>query len=287
MDIQNTDSDEFNDKKCDLENKIRSELNIDNFSIDFEHRDDKLCIIYSFYHADNYKSRSGFIVNNDTFIDDLAKNIFDIHDSLKALTILNSLESIKFDNKSKIQIEYVWGNSIYSRIYYWDYNKIVISLSRESNQRLLDIYRDGEETFKLKINEMINSEIHNLNIVKAINSLSDTVLGKQLGIKFESSLDIELLRCMINRADAIKICRYSDKKSNIKMQVVENINQLGNFIVLCDWDINFKKKKIDIKIRDEKVIDIAENDIISNYTICSKIEQSIKLSDIENDNIFN
>lgn len=282
-----TSSADFIDNLNKLAKEIVDKLDISQLKFSIEHRDSNICIIYNFVCENKYKTGSGFVFNKDSFDNDLTTHIINIQNGCKAISIVNKIIDSRNDSTgNNIDIQMIWGNSLYSSIAYWDYKTIVIKLSKKSIQNLIELYRNGEQAFQVKIEDLIDNDIAKENIVETYKNIPNTRLYKELELEFNGNMQTELSMNMLSRKDAIQICVNNTSGQNLELHVVENIKQLGDFITLSIWNVDFKNKTISIKLKDEKVIDNKSEEIIYNYNICSRIEQSLALNDIEKSKIF-
>ena len=284
----NIGSEETNNKLAKLESRISKEFKIDNFKLKFETRYAKLCAIYSFQLNLKNKCQSGFSFELDELDNKLAETIILIQNGSKAIKIVNKILANIFDTgENYVKLNYIWGNSEYCKVSYWDYDNLVIELSRSSVKKLSNEIESGEKSFELSMRQMLDDNIGYSDIIQTMNSVKNTKFVKEMGIAFESdSIEEEFTRMMLSREDTLSFCKSYNKSKNLEISNVEVINQLGRFLVQATWNINFKNKDVEIRLKDDKAIDLEDMTIITNYNICSRIEQSLKLSEQEKSLIF-
>lgn len=268
----------------DLSKKIASNFDIKNFGLDIQTRNNKNYILFKFESSHGLSSASGFEYNLDTFSDDMANIVLDIIDGNSAIDIINNALD---DRANSIELFYIWGRSINCEVSYWDYNKIAFKLSKVALDNMLRAYRSGTKSFEITVIKLINNlQLSGDSILNIISNFNDYEINKLFQAKLdELDLSYHLCHNMISREKAIDIAKSA--KSNIKIRVVDMIEQLGLFVSLSEWSIDVEAKDISISLIGDRVIDINAHDIISNYGICSRIEQFLKLKDSEKSLIFN
>ena len=67
---------------------------------------------------------------------------------------------------------------------------------------------------------------------------------------------------------------------------MQRVDQLGKFIVPYCIKVDRVEKVASIKILEDTVIDCSTSEILTNYSICSRIANLIALSDAEISKIF-
>ena len=252
--------------------KICECYDFSEFKLDIVTRGNVQYIIYKFNGFNNASCSGGFVYNYDTFDSDIASAVTDIIDGNDAINILNEIiESDRDKLGGKVAVYFVWGRGPYCKVYDWDYSKIGIKISRDALANLLDNYREGAKSFRNEIS----------------SAVAKSAIGKAINAKIE---DIELInhltRQMLNRNEAISYCKDHRSSGVISLQVVEIVQQLGVFVALANWVVDFKNKNISVSLINEQVIDVDNAEVISNYGICSRIEQIIGLSSDEINSIM-
>lgn len=258
-----------------LSSKLESEFNIEKFKLEYAILYKKETIVYSFI-SEGIICKSGFTYEPESFDDKLSKAILDIVDSEEALALINNnLDSSR--QAESLEIKYIYGKGTHSSIYYWDYNKIVIGLSEKALNGILEQYRNNNESYKLFVDSnKLNEEISGLTIIDIVKSFNSLSLNQKFQIELETSdLETELVKEAISIKDVIDYIT-EHKSFDMSITTVEVVRQLGVFIVLVKWEYEASTNKTTPKIVGEKIIDIENNEIIYNYSILSRIEQSIK-----------
>ena len=273
----------------DISNKVSSEYGVDGLSFGIVTRNGIEYITYSFGGASHSKSAGGFKFNCSTFESDIGNTMADIVDGYNALRIINdTIENAVDASGEKRSIYYTMSKAKVSSIYYWDYSHIGVKLSEKSTNIILKAFRSSENSFKLLIKSLVAKDgMYKDNIINFIRNFNTYEMHSKFDIVLESNnMSLELSKNMLSRDEAIQYISEFKSKKHLELYVVQIIEQLGVFIALAKWVVDFDSKDVSIYLKDEQVIDATNGEILSNYGICSRIEQILRLNDQEKELMF-
>lgn len=273
-----------------ISKKIGGYFKLRQFSLKSSIRNKQEYIVYSFRDTYDNMCIAAFKFNPDNIIDTFTSHISSIILGEKALQILNDItDDYKTKSGVDVDVQYQWGRSNYCTIGSWDFDHTTVKLSDKALTKLISMFNEGENSFKLKMGSLVEeSELGKRNIVEFIKRFDEIGIHTVLGAKLQpASIEKLLTRYMISKSDAIKICHKNKDMNGIQnILVVYVINQLGSFAVLSNWKVDYNSKSVDISIVDDQIIDLESATIVSNFGICSRIEQILKLNDLDINSIF-
>lgn len=274
-----------------LSSKIESEYNI---SIIFSTINRGSCtyITYKFFDKYGTLCKAAFKLQPDSGADTMVTNLVAIIAGSEAIEILNdSYDKYRASTGSAIDIRYQWGRAVDCSIGAWDFSNITVKLSAKAIDKLISLYTSSQSSLGLKLSGAIEqSEVGKQNIVEFIRDFDTFPIHKMLDaeISKEPTKDI-LSKSMLRPDDAKSIIRNNAKsmtKGTQNLLVVRVVSQLGTFIVLSNWKVDYGDKTISTSIIDDKAIDLESASIVTSYSIISRIEQVIKLSKSDIAEIF-
>ena len=283
------DISEVNVELAEISKVISDELMVDNLSIKEELINCKKYIRYAF--TDNGMCCSSAVkVNYEALAKDIADHLDLIVNGISALHILNDKIKdfiSKSTNSYNIEIQWGFGNS-YS-IGYWDYEKAVIRISKKSLIKLVSDYHNGENTFRNMMESAIDKNILSSNIIEFIDNFNNSKLSTFLNDTIQTDdIDTLLSKNMMTKKDVIDlIASNKDYRATQNITVLYIVRQLGHFVVLQNWKVDYKNKSIITNILGDRVLDIDYKSVITNDSICSRIEHILDLDKNEVENWFN
>lgn len=264
-----------------ISDKINQEYSISQLKFLSSVRNGTQYIIYRFKDDNGRFCKSAIEVNHDTLVDDFVDHLYMIIAGCKAIQIINeAYDEYRTNFGAPMSIEYKWGRLKGCDIAYWDFNSIVVELSSKALEEILAQYDNGETAFKLKVESMIKkSDLGKQNIVEFIREFNNISIHQAFKlVKLDVDDTTLLTEHMISPEDAETIVHKNRNNSgNQRIQVLNIVKQLGTFLVLSYWDVDYADKTINISIVDDQVIDLDSASIISNYAILSRLEQVIDL----------
>lgn len=273
-----------------LADKIKSEYGID---IEFStlNRGSETYITYKFHDSRMNVCKSAFAITTDNVADTFIENMIYVIDGCSAISYLNKAEDkYRADMGSIIDIHYQWGRTKYCSIGSWDYNKITIKLSADALNSLIELYSSSESAYSMQISSKMNeSDLGKRNVIEFVKAFNTIPIHKFIGARLaDEPIDKLLGQNMLGPDDAKRICKSNYGAKGVQSLIVMNtLSQLGIFVVLSKWRIDYDDKSISISLLEDKAIDLDSSSIVSNYALTSRIEQAIKLKDSEIAELFN
>lgn len=252
--------------------QINKVVNVNNFEASPVVKDSGVYIAYKFRNKGDLCKAAIKCVAGESNLDKLLSHILDITDGIEAINLLN--EAIH-SRDNEVDIKLRWAKQAKASITYWEYTKLEIATSNESLSTILNEYRKGTDRFNTWVNEIVGNK-SNLKLSDVLKD-SKLYLLDQLHIKIDTSnLEDTLVKCMLNRQDALKIMldkRESNSKQTIKS--LELIDGLGRFAAILIWKIDYTQKSITNYILDNTVLDLDSLEVVTNSAICSRIESRV------------
>ena len=276
-----TSSSEKMDILQNLRNKLDSELDVHNLDFEIISRKNGDYIKYTFCDNRDYKCAYAINTNTNNFVDSFVEHMEVIKDGIDAVRILNNVADDLADESAILfDVQYQWGRGTECNISYWDYSKVVFRLSNNAILELIRIMNNADVDFEDTMRNLLKSSFSGIdNIVKCITEFNHVELHNKIGAHINGSLQDILSNNMITREDAIKLCKKFVSTNGVqKITVLNIVKQLGNFLVLQLWDIDYKNKEIETSIIGDRIIDLDSSSILSNETLRDRIDNILKLS---------
>ena len=280
-------------KYCEAEQMILDalhKLNLDNqiYSYIIE-KNDKMYITYQFTEIGDGSINKVLIDTTiDSLIPHMEKTISRIDIGSKAVNKLNNLlRDSRIAKDGYISVQYKWGTNKYSTVSDWDYGNIKIKLSDMALDYLISAYKLDEELTELR--DIISKFDWDSNIIEFIKAFNDFELHRRLSVTIKDYDITKLLTDnMFNTADILDMIKNNStsKKGIQKFKSVFVVNELGSFIAIIDWVVDYSKKDIAVNIQDEKVIDVENTRFVSDHSIYSRIELRALISDDVKNSLF-
>lgn len=187
-----------------------------------------------------------------------------------------ALEKSKIQNGSTLSLRFKWGNGKNAAISYWDYNNIEISCDKSALDKIIQMWKESDL-------EWVKGVSWDNSVVDIVSGYNKSGIGKMLESRLESNNPMEeLTRCMMNREDIIRIAN-SGYEGSYRVKSVEAVKELGQFICIVVWDMDFSSKEIGFNILDNTVIDVENNRFVTDQ-LFDRVERRI-FNSIEESNI--
>lgn len=218
--------------------------------------------------------------------DEIYKCISDGISSREAIAFMNSELASK---RADVTVRFVFGYSK-PKVYYWDYDNIVFILSKEAIEKICESINSSKYSFFDAVKAAIADTKTFQSILDAYMNISGSKLADVIGFRITPDTELSALTdCMLSREEAIDAV-VSFSKTNrsryINIRAVQRVDQLGKFIVPYCIKVDRVEKVASIKILEDTIIDCSTSEILTNYSICSRIANLIALSDAEISKIF-
>lgn len=209
-------------------------------------------------------------VGYDKFIRNLSEFINISVLGSEAVDYLNDkIEDIQSNTKSSLAFSYMISMMDENTdIYEWDYDKIKIRLSKKATIQLINKYRDGE------LDDCIEKTDWSLKLCDFVERFNSLQLHEAMNITLESSdIEKELIRNMVSSNDVKLVIDKIEKDAVTNIKTVSLINELGKFIVICNWKVD--RGKVSLDIMDNKVLDIENNRFVCSRDIVDRLRDKI------------
>ena len=235
-------------------------------------------IMISFRDGNGTKCRGAFQLDLGSVAQGICDSLDEIADQLIAIDQLNQIVRDQlYKNNNQFNVQYCWGSDEQCSIEDWQYSFIKIKLSRDSCERLRLLIKDRQE-FVQNISEKTD---FGTNAADTVIMFNDITLHQEIGaILWTSQVEQALTHNLIQVDDAIGIIKnnnFKTGKQNIK--VVMPFNELGQFLVISDWEIDYAQKSIKQSILDQKILDIENRKYILDSAIYNRVEKRIHLQE--------
>ena len=255
--------------------KVADIPGITDLSFNINLKGGEVYLLCKYLNKANKGCKGGFKVN-ETMDIELNKLLTLISKGEKALEVLNNkLDELRVESGILTSLSYRWGMGKKDSIAYWDYTNLVIRLSDESLNKLIELA--DSETFEDDLGKQIHDFKWSDNIIEVIKEYNTLTISGILSSRIDnSSIENILTTNMLSYDDVHNLIMKSDKQSGSqKLKSVQIISELGLFAAIVLWNIDYETHKISVDILDEKVIDIENSRFVSDYSLYSRIEQKI------------
>lgn len=258
-----------------------------DLSLNLAVKEGKYYILFKFKDTEGSICKGAYAVAMTEFKNSMYNLIDRIENGEKAVKTLNdALKKRQYEHGAPLNIAYKWNSSKQCSISDWDYNNIKIKLNDLSLDSLTAEYK--KDTAGCNIENMVKELVWDGNIVSFVRDFNKFTLHSKLGITFGSS-EIEriLTENMLNTSDVLDIVRKQSRVSGIqKFKSVFKVNELGKFLVILLWNVDYVKKSITTSIMGDKALDIENNRFISDHNLFSRIESRATISKEIIDSVF-
>ena len=209
--------------------------------------------------------------------DHLEELLEDVIVGIEAIKYINDkLREGRIQNNGEIRIQYQWGYDGECSIHDWDYSSIRIKLSKDSLNILIELYQNDIG----KLNKNIEEQEWDLNILKYMDNIQESRLSKLLEISdITTSIEDSLTKNMFNRNNIINLIRNNIKSiGKQRFKSIHLVDELGAYIAIVYWDVDFSRKTIGMQIQENRIIDLEDRQFIYGNTLYKKLESRIIIS---------
>lgn len=162
----------------------------------------------------------------------------------------------------------------------WSYEKIVFGLGMNIVLKMRNLP---------DIRGMIYSasDFYSSSIKEMLDDFNKTELHQKCGAVMKTSIRDALCSSYKSMNDVIKhIMHNRDRRDVQNIMSCTFIEELGSFIVLCNWEINYETRKIDITIHQNKIYDIENDKFICRGDVYDRIDKRVQLPEFRSPIIF-
>lgn len=249
---------------------------VSELKFNLAYKNDNPFLLFRFNNMSKEVCKGGLKVSSN-IENDLNTLLNAIYKGEKAIAYINTrLDDIRSRNGIILGIKYRWGYGEHAHVLNWDYNNIVIGLSKDVVNALS--FPD-DETMRLYVDKIMDTITWEFNIAEFIHNFNDFSLNKDLNLKLkytsvvDNMLDNMLLYEDIHSEVIKNIGNNSTGVQTFK--TVDIIKELGIFGAIVKWTIDYKDREAIAMITDDKVIDIENLRFVSDHSLYSRIEQRV------------
>lgn len=199
--------------------------------------------------------------------------------------LLNLNSSIKKSQRvtgSECDVEYI-GDYIRRdgvSLVDWGYRKLVFRVGMNLVLRVREYLAYQELDFS-------SSSYYAGTIKDVLVRFNEFSLHKKMGAKLEGNVKQLLCSSQMSMNDAIRnIMKNRLRKGTQEIKTCTYINELGEYIVLCNWAVDYKKRTIDISIIGNKIFDLSRNELCCQGDIYERIKARVQLPEERSPIIF-
>lgn len=192
---------------------------------------------------------------------------------IKELTVIDKLneklEKAYTENNYYALITYRWSNCEYCEISEWDYDELVIKLSRDAIEAIC--------AYESELDDLIaDANFDTDNILEYIKEFNDDKFNNTIRAQLDDNETIfnKLTTHMLNFND-LKNLAKQDNKGIQNLKIVIAFRDLG-LIGVFFCKIDYKNQTCDINISENKLIDTDRERFVRNNSLCEGLCEVIK-----------
>lgn len=258
-----------------LKDRYTFNENIKDFDLIIKERDEHYVLTCLFRDTYGIKNKSVyFIASLEDFNEEHIRNwVETLIDGVVCIKRLNDKLKDIYEDSSCIHVyfRYSLKNEFKSYIYDWDYDTILVALSRKSIHQLCSIVDD------LEISK--NSITTYTKLEDFITKYKESDILCDINLELDSINIYEALSKHMNDRDTVIniIKNAKDQHNKIEVTSVLACESLG---IVCKfkWNIDFDNLDIKVNIENNKVYSIKNNEFIRDSEILNGIEKLYKLT---------
>ena len=287
IDEQNFESIGIDEISKILNNVVES-APIKNINLQYQRDSDMHFALVNFRDSSGTRCRGAFQLNLSQLAQQICDRLDEIQDELIAIDQFNALVRDQlYKNSNQFNVSYCWGSNDRCSVEDWQYQHIKIKLSKDQCENLRAAMKDDQlaSTIQSKISENDFGQ----NAADTITNFDSMPVHQEIGaILFTSQVEKALTENMLQVEDAMRVVRQSQYKQGIQhIKLVVPFNELGQFLIAVDWEVNYSDKDIKQKIMEEKLLDIENRKYILDSQIYNRVEKRISLPDEMIQQMFN
>ena len=250
---------------------------IKDLVFDITYKNERTFLLFKFTDYENNVCKGGIEI-----VKGLKKTLIDItsyiHNGQLAIKYLNNkLADIQAENGLTLEVKYKWGISNHAHIVNWSYTSILIRASKDLTLKLAK-FKDAIELRDF-VDKLLTGYIWPTNLVDYIKGFEEQKLNKRfkMKLKYGSDVMLNLEDNMIPTSHVIETLNKNiDKDTGVqRFRSIYVLNELGKFVAVINWVVDYKDRSIMLDILDDKVIDIDNSRFVSDHSLYSRVEQRI------------
>ena len=209
-------------------------------------------------------------------IKEINQTLQDIKEQVTAIDSLNAIvkeQMYKINNQFNVQ--YCWGYNEKCSIEDWQYQFIKIKLSKEACEKIRDTVKENQQ----QLEEVIQKTEFGQNAAEVVHTFDCVEFHQWVGaVLYSSDIEVALTQHMVQMDTAIRFIAQANKKQGTQqIRIVIPFNELGQFLILVDWEINYSNKTIKQTILEQKILDIENRKYILDSQIYNRVEKRIAI----------
>lgn len=258
---------------------------IKGLNLQYKEVDGMHFMLVQFRDSSGEKCRGAFQFSINAIAQNICDSLDEIQDQLIAIDSLNAMVNAKqYSSDNTFSVSYCWGSDYKCSIEDWSYQYIKVKLSRDSCEKLRMIVKDDP---KLLQNRIDDTDFGN-NAAETVSNFNSMPIHTELAaMLWTSSVEKALTQNMLQMDDAIGIVRESQNTAGIQnIKIVVPFNELGQFLAIMTWVVDYQDKSIKQTILEEKLLDIENKKYILDSQIYNRVEKRLILQKDTLDELF-
>lgn len=250
---------------------------IKGINMQYKEQDGMHFMLVQFRDNSGTKCRGAFQFALNTIAQNICDQLDEISDQLIAIESLNVMISDKqYQSDNQFSVSYCWGSDNKCSVEDWSYQYIKIKLSKDSCEKLRLLVKDDSD----QLQRLTNETDFGLNAAETVSNFNNMALNQEMAaILWTSQVEKALTSNMISTDDAIEYIREQNSKAGIQhIKVVIPFNELGQFLVVTDWTVDYSDRSIKQVISEQKLLDVENRKYILDSSIYSRVEKRVNLS---------
>lgn len=229
------------------------------------------CAIICDFFTNKYREKAILKTSVDKITQEL---IIDWANKLiKELTVIDKLneklEKAYTENNYYVLITYRWSNCEYCEISEWDYDELVIKLSRDAIEAIC--------AYESELDDLIvDANFDTDNVIEYIKEFNDDKFNNTIRAQLDDNETIfnKLTTHMLNFNDLKNLVKQ-DNKGIQNLKIVIAFRDLG-LIGIFFCKIDYKNQSCDINISENKLIDTDRERFVRNDSLCEGLCEVIR-----------
>lgn len=268
-----------------IDNVLES-CTIKGLNLQYKEADGMHFMLVQFRDSQGEKCRGAFQFSLNSIAQNICDSLDEIQDQLIAIDSLNAMVSARqYQSDNQFTVRYCWGSDYKCYIDDWQYQYIKVKLSKDSCEKLRLLVKDDQELLQLRTNETDFGS----NAAETVSNFNSMPIHSELAaMLWTSQVEKALTQNMVQMDDAIQAIRDSQYTAGIQhIKVVIPFNELGQFLVVADWAVDYQDKSIKQTIVEEKLLDVENKKYILDSQIYNRVEKRLMLQKETLDELFN
>lgn len=244
---------------------------------------DTIHLVFSFKTHNNAPEQHSMHIKKDSFKDFREfQSVFEntlklIVDGSLVVAELNSMiKNIQRESGAAVAIEYKWAiaNKVCS-IADWDYNRIKVKLNRSAITALINMKNSNS------LEGAVRKSNWGLGIKDFVEGFNSMSMNQDIcAIMNYSDWVSALTENMLDTKDVLAVIRRNKNSQGTQsLKSVALVSELGRFLAIVKWSVDYTNKIVSSDIMDDKVLDVDNGRFIADSTIFNKVKQKIMVPD--------